>query len=95
VLGACGNKFFHKRVTENRMWKCISTSGSVMSTACTNLFIENTKLVFKNKKKLIPGKAHWLIARPTSLKSQVAHFLCKNRALRGIQNWFLKIEKKN
>jgi len=50
-LVAFGNKFFHRRVTENRLWKCISTGGSAMPTAGRNLFSENMKSVFKNRKK--------------------------------------------
>jgi len=57
-LVACGNKFFHRRVTENRLWKSISIGGSVMPTACRNLLVKNMKSVFKNRKKkiLIQGR---------------------------------------
>ena len=65
-LVVCGNKFFHRRVTENRLWKCISTGGSVMPIACRNLFLKNMKSIFKNRKKdFNTGKAHRLFARPS------------------------------
>jgi len=44
--------------SRNGTFQCISTCGSVMPTACRNLFPENRKSVFKNRKKkiLIQGR---------------------------------------
>jgi hypothetical protein len=56
-------KFLHA-VTENRLWKCISTDGSVMTTACRNLFPENMKSDFKNRKKNILLQEGSLVIRP-------------------------------
>jgi len=63
-LVACGNKFFHRRVTENRLWKCISTGGSVTPTARRNIFPENMKSVFKNRKKIFYFREGSLVIGP-------------------------------
>jgi len=53
-----------------------------MPTASRNLFPENIKSVFKNRKKdFNTGKAHWLFVRPSQVASRV-FFRVKSRATR-------------
>ena len=70
ALVACGNKLFHRRVTEN-----------LCHLPVNFFFIENTKSAFKNRKKLIVGKTHQLIALFSEL--QCIRFFVLNRVLCG------------
>ena len=85
ALEASRNETFLQAVTKNRLWKCICTGGSVMPTACRNLFPENRKSVFKNRKKkdFNTGKAHRLFARPSPSMTHIIKELYQVRP-----NWF-------
>jgi hypothetical protein len=86
MLEASRNGTFLQAVTKNRLWKCISTGGSVMPTACRNLFPENRKSVFKNRKKKILIQGRPIGYSPARLRRsrKSRFFRVKSRASRPV-----------
>ena len=86
ALEASRNGTFLQAVTENRLWKCISTGSSVMPTSCRNLFPENRKSVFKNAKKKILIQGRPIGYSPARLRRsrKSRFFRVKSRASRPV-----------